>query len=65
MTSRTPGAGFPPTLEIESIRLLRRSWDKVSQIRALAAERIGGSLGCVSAEELSRVVDGLREVIGD
>src|SRR4029079_5636918 len=33
ITSQTPRAGFPLTLEIESAKLPKRSWVKISQIR--------------------------------
>jgi len=35
-----------------------------SQIRTLAAERIGQRLGKASPEELTQVIDGLTEIIG-
>jgi hypothetical protein len=34
------------------------------QIRTLAAERIGDLIAAASPEELSRVVEGLTEIIG-
>jgi mRNA interferase MazF len=41
------------------------AWIQISQIRVLAGERIGARLGRASAEEVSRVVEGLNEIIGD
>jgi mRNA interferase MazF len=52
-------------LESAAPRLPKRSWIKISQIRVLALERLGKRLARVSAEELSRVVEGLNEIIGD
>jgi mRNA interferase MazF len=64
LTSQPQRAGFPLTLELQAAKLPKRSWVKVSQIRTLAVERIGARLGRASAEEISRVVEGLNEIIG-
>ena len=64
MTSQEPRAGFPLTLESRASGLPKRSWVKISQIRTLAAERIGRRMGRASADELARVVEGLNEIIG-
>ena len=41
ITSQPQRAGFPLTLEINSAKLPKRSWVKISQIRTLSTERIG------------------------
>ena len=64
LTSQEPHAGFPLTLESHARGLPKRSWVKISQIRTLASERIGRRLARVSEEELTRVVEGLNEIIG-
>ncbi len=64
LTSRPQRAGYPLTLELESVSLPKPSWVKVSQIRTLAVERIGRRLGRASPEQLARVVEGLSEIIG-
>jgi mRNA interferase MazF len=64
LTSQEPRAGFPLTLELESSRLPKSSWVKISQIRTLAAERIGGRLARASEEELAHVLEGLNEILG-
>lgn len=64
LTSQPQRAGFPLTLELQSKRLPRKSWVKISQIRTLAVERIGQRLGKVSPEELSQILEGLSEIIG-
>lgn len=64
LTSQPQRAGFPLTLELYAPRLPKQSWVKISQIRTLAAERIGAKLGRASAEEIARVVEGLNEIIG-
>jgi mRNA interferase MazF len=65
MTSQEPRAGFPLVLESAAPRLPKRSWIKISQLRVLALERLGKRLARVSAEELSRVGEGLNEIIGE
>lgn len=65
ITSRPQKAGFPLTLEIETEGLPKRSWIKISQVRTLAAERIGRRIAQLAPEELSRMLDGLSEIIGD
>lgn len=64
ITSQPQRAGYPLTLELASGALPKQSWVKMSQIRTLAAERVGDLLGSASAEELARVVEGLNEIIG-
>lgn len=64
LTSQPQKAGFPLTLELESAKLPKRSWVKISQIRTLANERIGDLLGKVSDEEIDKVIEGLNEIIG-
>ncbi len=65
ITSRPQRAGFPLTLELQSAKLPKRSWVKISQIRTLSTERLGNKLGRVSAEELNKMVEGLIEIVGD
>lgn len=65
ITAVPPRAGFPLTLELRSPALPRRSWLKISQVRTLAAERIGRRLARASAEEMSQAVEGLNEIVGD
>ncbi len=65
LTSQPPQAGFPLTLELTSVRLPKRSWVKISQIRTLAVERLGRKLGQASPEEVAAVVEGLFEIVGD
>lgn len=64
ITSQTQRAGFPLTLEISSIKLPKRSWVKISQIRTLSTERIGRKIGVISPEELSDVIAGFNEITG-
>ena len=64
LTSQEQRARFPLTHEIESAKLPKRSWVKISQIRTLSTERIGKKLGAVEPEELAHIVEGLNEIIG-
>lgn len=64
LTSQEQRARFPLTHELESARLPKRSWVKISQIRTLSTERIGKKLGSVEPEELAHIVEGLNEIIG-
>ncbi len=64
ITSQGPRAGFPLTLKLESRQLPKQSWVKISQIRTLSVQRIGRRLGVAMPEELTRVVEGLNEIIG-
>lgn len=64
ITGQAQRAGFPLTLEIGSLQPPKRSWVKISQIRTLSSERIGRKIGRVLPEEISRIVEGLNEIIG-
>jgi mRNA interferase MazF len=64
LTSQPQRAAFPLALELQSGNLPKRSWVKISQIRTLAAERLGSRLGRATPEEIARVVEGLNEIIG-
>jgi len=64
LTSQPPRAGFPLTLELKTRGLPKRSWVKISQIRTLAAERIGKRLGRATPEAIAQVIEGLNEIVG-
>lgn len=64
MTSQEPRAAFPLTLHSKATGLTKSSWIKISQIRTLSVDRIGQRIARASEEELSRVLDGLNEIIG-
>ena len=65
LTSQAQSAGFPLTLELQSSRLPKKSWVKISQIRTLSVERVGAKLGVAQSEELAQVIEGLNEIVGD
>jgi mRNA interferase MazF len=63
ITSQIQVVSLPLALRIESVRMPKPSWVKVSQIRTLSTERLGRRLGRVSAEELQRVIEGLSDLV--
>jgi mRNA interferase MazF len=63
LTSQPQRAGFPLTLELKSVKLRKRAWVKISQVRTLSTRRLGKKLGRVAPEELDRLVEGLNEII--
>ena len=65
LTSQEPRAGFPLTLELSKTRLPKRSWAKISQIRVLAVERLGGRIARTHADELEQIIEGLNEIVGE
>ena len=64
VASRPQRARFPLSYELVRGRLPKPSWIKISQIRTLSVDRIGRKIGRAEPEELSRIVDGLNEIIG-
>lgn len=64
LTSQSQRAGFPLVLKIESARLPKPTWIKISQVRTLSTERLGKRLARVSPEELNQVIEGLFELVG-
>ncbi len=64
ITSLPQRVGLPLALKIESLRLPKPSWVRISQIRVLSTERLGKPLGRISEEELEQVIEGLFEIIG-
>jgi mRNA interferase MazF len=64
ITGQPQRAGFPLTLFVHSVRLPKRSWIKISQIRTLSIERLGRRIGTLSTDEVERVVEGLFELVG-
>jgi mRNA interferase MazF len=65
LTSQPPGPGFPFSLEIESDKLPRRTWAKISQVRTLSVQRLGKFIDRLSADQISMVVEGLNDIIAE
>jgi len=63
ITSRAQKVGLPLALELESARLPKPSWVKISQVRLLSNTRLGKRLGRASAEEMQQVIEGLFELV--
>ena len=64
VTSRSQRAGFPLTLELPRKGLPKPSWVKIGQVRTLSVERLGRRLQRATPECLSRVIEGLNEIVG-
>jgi mRNA interferase MazF len=64
ITAQPQRAEFPLTMELESSALPKRSWVKIGQIRTLSVDRIGDVIDTLSPEQLSRLIEGLTEIIG-
>ena len=64
ITSQPQKAGFPLTYAVPEKLLPKPSWVKISQIRTLAAERLGKKLGRLPEAEVDRIVEGLLDIIG-
>ena len=65
LTSQPQQAGFPLTLELSDPKLPKHSWVKISQVRTLSIQRLGGKIGRATPEELTLIVEGLNELIGN
>lgn len=61
ITSQPQRAGFPLTHPVESLRLPKTSWVKISQIRTLSVERLGRRIGALSPDEVDRIIEDLFE----
>ena len=65
LTSQPQRAGFPLNLKLESHKLPKKSWAKISQIRTLSVQRLTKKIGRASPEELNLIIEGLNEIIGE
>jgi mRNA interferase MazF len=65
LTSQRQHVGFPLVLELDEKNLPKKSWVKISQIRTLSVKRIGKKIASLPDEELSHIIEGLNEIIGD
>ena len=61
LTSQPQRAGFPLTLELNTDKLPKISWVKISQIRTLSVERIGKKLGTVNLRIWYSLLKGLTK----
>ena len=65
LTSQPQRAGFPLTLALDHPKLPKKSWVKISQIRTLSVERMGGRILTLPAGEVDSIVEGLREILSN
>jgi mRNA interferase MazF len=65
LTSQPQKAGYPLTYQLNDQKLPKASWAKISQIRTLSTKRIGKKLSKVTDKELSQIIEGLNEIIGN
>ena len=63
ITSQVPRVGFPASLEITSVKMPRRSWVKIDQVRTLSVDRLERGIGKVATQELDVVIQGLNQII--
>ena len=63
ITSQPQRFGLPLALKIESVKLPKPSWLKISQVRTISTERLGRRLGRVSPEEIAQVIEALFELV--
>jgi mRNA interferase MazF len=64
ITGQPQRAGFPLTHSVESLRLPKTSWFKISQIRTLSVERLGRRIGVLNTDEVDHTIEGLLELVG-
>jgi mRNA interferase MazF len=65
LTSQVPSAGFPLTWALPTGVLPKPAWVKMSQIRTLSTERIGKRLANLHEADLAKVMEGLKEILGE
>lgn len=63
ITSQSQRVGLPLAMKVESVKLPKPSWLKISQIRTISTERLGKRLGRVSPEEINQVIEALFELV--
>lgn len=63
LTSQPQKAGFPLSLELTNKKGLKKSWVKISQVRILSTLRLGNIIARVTDYELTKVIEGLNEII--
>jgi mRNA interferase MazF len=64
LTSQPQKAEFPLTLELKLTQLRKPTWVKISQIRTLSVERIGKRLARLGPPAVTKVIQGLNEILG-
>ena len=65
LTNQPQKAGFPLTLELKVAELRKPTWAKISQIRTFSVEWIGKRLARISPADVTKVIEGLVEILGE
>jgi mRNA interferase MazF len=65
LTSQAQKAGYPLTLELKVAEFRKATWAKISQIRTLSVQRIGKRLVRIPAADVTKVIEGLVEILGE
>ena len=65
LASHAHKAGYPLTLVLEVAALRKPMWAKISQIRTLSVQRIGKRLARIPAADVTKVIEGLVEILGE
>lgn len=63
LTSQPQKAGFPLTLLLDNKIANKVVWIKISQVRTLSILRLGKTIGRITEDQLSLVIEGLNEII--
>jgi mRNA interferase MazF len=63
ITSQQPRAGYPLIVELTCDILPKKSWVKITQVRAISIGRIQQRIGEITLEELDKIIAGLNEII--
>jgi len=63
ITSQPQKAGFPLTLGLCCPALPKKSWLKISQVRALSVARLQTKIGRATEDEIDEAVEGLNEIL--
>ena len=64
LTSQPQKAGFPLTMPVKAAELPKPTWVKISQIRTLSVERVGKRLARIPQAQITKVLEGLNEILG-
>jgi mRNA interferase MazF len=65
LTSQPQVAGFPLTMALKVTALKKPTWAKISQIRTLSVERIGRRVARIAPMDVTRVIEGLNEILAE
>lgn len=63
ISSQPQRAGYPLTWKLPEGMLPRPSWVKISQVRTLSADRLGGRIGQIGEREADELIRGLLQLI--